>query len=232
MKSKPEFAAIIIISIFAARSQAQDDIWAYLQKHASFVGGVVVVDDQKEKLVELRLVDDFAISGKFRGAARVSLFSITRAGEQAPQANVIPTSIEQVKAYSDGEAWLSIYREVTPGIALECLGGITVKMISVTGQVGDPLDGTKFAAACGPRFEKNGYQVSVLAGHFGPVSAGGKLAGPVPSILIHAYLPIAFLGKNTAFVPDFAFGATPDPINPQAARNITRTLRIGIAARF
>jgi hypothetical protein len=224
--------AAIIVSIFAARSQAQDDVWSYLQKHASFVGGVVIVDDQREKLVELRIVDDFAISGKFRGAVRVGLFSISRAGEQAPQPNVIPTSIEQVKAYSDGEAWLSVYREVTPGIAVECLGGITVKMVSVTGQVGDPLDGTKFAAACGPRFEKNGYQVSILGGHFGPVSAGGKLAGPVPSILIHGYIPLAFLGKNTAFVPDLAFGATPDPLDPKAARTITRTLRLGIATRF
>lgn len=222
----------IFTLLFAARSQAQDDVWSYLQKHASFVGGVVIVDDQKEKLVELRIADDFAISGKFRGAARLSLFSITRAGDIAPQANVIPTSIEQVKAYSDGEAWLSVYREVTPGLAIECLGGITVKMVSVTGQVGDPLDGTKFAAACGPRLEKNGYQLSILGGHFGPVSAGGKLAGPVPSILIHGYFPLAFLGKSTAFVPDLAFGATPDPLDPNSARTITRTLRLGIATRF
>lgn len=224
--------AAVILTIFAARSQAQDDLWGYLQKHASFVGGVVIVDDQKEKLVELRIVDDFAISGKFRGAFRASLFSITRAGDQAPRANVIPTSLEQVKAYSDGEGWLSVYREITPGLAIECLGGITFKMASVTGQVGDPLDGTKFAAACGPRIEKRGYQVSILGGHFGPVSAGGKLAGPVPSLLIHAYLPLGFLGRNTAFVPDLAFGATPDPLDPKAARTITRTLRLGIATRF
>lgn len=224
--------AAVIISIFAAKSQAQDDLWSYLQRHASFVGGVVIVDDQKEKLVELRIVDDFAISGKFRGAFRASLFSITRAGEQAPNAGVIPTSLEQVKAYSDGEGWLSVYREITPGLAIECLGGITFKMASVTGQVGDPLDGTKLAGACGPRFEKAGYQVSVLGGHFGPVSAGGKLAGPVPSILIHGYFPLKFMGKGTAFVPDLAFGATPDPTDPKAARNITRTLRLGIATRF
>lgn len=224
-----------VISVLALIALAQvaagEDLLAYVQKHASFVGGVVVVDDQKEKLVELRIVDDFAISGKIRGSVRVGLFSITRAGDQAPQAT-IPTSLEQVKAYSDGEAWLAVYREIRPGFAVECLGGVAVKMASVTGQVGDPLDGTKFAGACGGRFSRDKHHVSVLAGHFGPVSAGGKLAGPVPSILIHAYLPLGFLGKSTAFVPDLAFGATPDPIDPRAARTITRTLRLGIATRF
>ena len=223
--------AAAILTIFATSTQAQDDLWGYVQKHASFVGGVVVVDDQKEKLVELRIVDDFEISGKFRGAFRLGLFSITRAGENAPSAT-IPTSIEDVKAYSDGEGWLSVYRDFNANIALECTAGVTFKMVSVTGQVGDPLDGTKFAAACGPRVSYAGNQVSILGGHFGPVSAGGKLAGPVPSVLIHAYIPLTFLGKNTAFVPDLAFGATPDPLDPSAARTITRTMRLGIATRF
>jgi hypothetical protein len=227
-----QIIALAALSIIPAPVRAQDgDFWTYLQKHASFVGGVVVVDDEKQKLVELRIVDDFAISGKFRGAFRLGLFSITRAGEQAP-VNQIPTSLEQVKAYSDGEAWLSVYRTITPGIAIECTGGLAFKMVSITGQVGDPLDGTKLAGVCGPRFEKDGYQVSVLGGHFGPVTAGGKIAGPVPSILIHAYIPLKFLGKSTAFVPDLAFGATPDPLNPAAARSIARTLRLGIATRF
>lgn len=226
-----QIALVAVLSLFGSFAHA-DDVWAYVQKHASFVGGVVIVDDQKEKLVELRIVDDFPITDQVRGTFRLGLFSITRAGETAPAGNSIPTSLEAVKAYSDGEAWLSVYHDFKPGIGIECTGGVAFKMASVTGQVGDPLDGTKFAAACGPRLSKSGYQVSVLGGHFGPVSAGGKLAGPVPSVLIHAYIPLTFLGKNTAFVPDLAFGATPDPLDPSAARTITRTMRLGIATRF
>lgn len=223
---------LALLTLAPSFARADGDVFTYLQNHASFVGGFVDVDGEKQKLVEVRVTDDFLVSGKFRAAVRVGLFSITRAGENAPPANSLPSSLEGVKAYSDGEAWLSVYRELTPGLAIECTGGVAFKMTSVTGQIGDPLDGTKFAGACGPRLSKNAYRISVLGGHFGPVSAGGKLAGPVPSVLIHASIPLRFLGANTAFVPDLAFGATPDPKDPKASRDITRTLRLGIETRF
>lgn len=210
--------ALLLIAI-ASTSRAED-LGAYLAKHASAVAGLVVVDDQKEKLVELRIVDDFAIAPQYRGFARLSLFSIMRAGELAPP--TIPTTVEQAKAYSDGEVWLGAYRIINPTLAIEVLGGVTWKMTSITGQVGDPLDGTKLALAAGPRITLMGNEVSILLGHFGPVVEADKLAGPVPSVLIHAYIP---LGAKAAFVPDFAFGRLPD-------RTFVRTLRLGIATRF
>lgn len=218
------FVLAFIAALFAPSAVHAGDLFEYLRSHGSFVGGVAVVDDQKEKIVELRLVEDFPLGKTFRGAARVSLFSIQRAGEQTPTPR-IPTSIEEVKAYSDGEVWLSVYRPFNENVAIECLGGITFKMISITGQIGDPLDGTKFAGACGPRLSKNGYRVSVLAGHFGPVTEAKKLAGFVPAVLVHGYIPLAFLGDSTAFVPDLAFGRLAD-------HTLSRTIRLAIATRF
>lgn len=227
MKKNCRVALAAILLMIAPHAVAADgDLFTYLRDHASAVFGTVVVDDTKEKLVELRLVDAFEISKKhaMSGEARVSLFSITRAGEAAPQAT-IPTSADELKMYSDGEVWLALYKRLNDNVSVEVLGGFMFKMISVTGQTGDPLDGTKAAFGVGLRFEKNGYKISVVPAHFGPVVEDKKLAGFVPSLLIHSYIPAPFLGKNTALVPDFAFGRKAD-------KTFSRNLKLAIATRF
>ena len=223
MKAKLFVVALLLSVVFAPTVYSQH-IASYLQKHAAFVGGVVIVDAQKEKLVELRVTDDFPAVEKVRISLRASLFSITRAGETIPDPR-IPLTLEQAKAYSDGEGWISLYRPVTPNVAVECTAGVTFKMISITGQVGDPLDGTKLAGACGVRASEGDYNVSVLAGHFGPVVEDAHVAGFVPSVLIRAHIPLRFLGKTSSFVPDLAFGK-------QSNGEFSRSLRLGIATRF
>ncbi len=219
-------ALTITLALAPSLASAQD-LFSYLREHASAVFGTVVVDDTKQKLIELRIADNFVLHEKHKvnGAARVSLFSITRAGEAAPQNTTIPLSLDELKSYSDGEVWLSVYKRIAPNVSIEVLGGFTFKMISVTGQVGDPLDGTKAAFGAGLRFDKNGYQASVILSHFGPVVEEKKLAGFVPSLLIHSYLPAKFLGERAALVPDLAFGRNADG-------TLSRTIKLAIATRF
>jgi hypothetical protein len=224
--------ASFLLSLAQPARAGDFNVFTYLTQHASVATGALVVDGQTHKVAELRFVDDFKITDKVRGAARVGLFSLTRAGESAPSPRV-PTSLEEVKAYSDGEVWLSVYRELKPGISIECIGGLTFKMTSITGTVGDPLDGTKAAGACGPRLSHLDYHVSVLGGHYGPVAESGKLMGFVPNVLIHAYLPMKFLGSNTAFTPDIALGATKAAVSdPDQRRTISKSIRLLISTRF
>lgn len=234
--SKDDIAAMMIafVLILPSPALAQDfNVFKYLTQHASVATGALIADGEAYKVVELRFVDDFRIADKWRGAARVGLFSLTRSGEQAPPPPTIPTTLDEIKAYSDGELWVSVRREIRQGIALECLGGFTFKMISITGSVGDPLDGTKLAGACGPRFSQGEYSISVLGGHYGPVADEGKLLGFVPNILIHGYLPMKFLGASTAFTPDLAFGAIPaDAKDPDQRRTVSKSLRLLISTRF
>ena len=216
-------AAILLLAL-APTARAADDLFSYLQKHASMVGGVVVVDGTQEKLIEIRISDDFGLGGKFRAAIRVSLFSVARAGEVQPS-GTIPTSLEEIETYSDAEAYFSTRYEFNPFIAGECLGGITLKTASIAGPTADPLDGTKLIGACGVRFSKNGYNLSLLGGHYGPVVEADKLAGFFPSLIIRSHIPLSLLGKNTAFVPDLAFGREKDG-------RLTRSLRLALSTRF
>lgn len=224
---------IAMASPAAAQEKKEFNLFEYLRTHAYVSGGPLVLDGENHTVYEVRLVDDFKISDQFRGAARVSLFSLTRAGEQAPPPKIPTTIREATEAYSDGEVWLSVYRVIKPWLALECLGGLTFKMASLSGSKGDPLDGTKSAFGCGPRFSYERNHISVIPSHYGPVADKGKLLGPAPSLLIHAHIPLTFLGKNTAFTPDVAFGADkPDPADPDQRRNITKALRLLVSARF
>lgn len=230
-KIKPIQIIALILALCSAQARAED-LFAYLKSHGSIVTGLAIVDDQKEKLIEFQVNDDFQISGPLRSAVRVGLFSITRAGEQAPQPG-IPVSLEQVKSYSDGEVWVSLYRDVKPGFGLEVTGGWMFKMTSITGQVGDPLDGSKFALVGGLRFSRGDYRVSIAGGHYGPVSAGGKVASFVPSLILHANLPVKFIGDNVSFVPDLGFGAErAEPGDPDQRRKFTRTIRLALRSTF
>lgn len=229
--------AVLVVAMlsFAPAANAQD-LWNYLKTHSSLVGGAVVVDDQKEQLVEFRVTDTFDVVEKVKADVRVGLFSINRAGETKPvNLSEIPSTLEQVKAYSDGEVWVSAYRPFTPTLAAVCIGGVTFKMISVIGTVGDPLEGTKVAGGCGVRFTgtNNGVVVDVVGGHYGPVSENDHIAGFIPNLIINGHIPLRFIGKNTAFVPDLAFGAKKPLItDPDQRRIFTRTLRLGIETRF
>lgn len=235
-KKKAIVVASMLFLALATPALAQDkefNLFDYLRSHAYVSGGPLVLDGENHTVYEVRLVDDFQISADFRGAARVSLFSLTRAGEQAPPPKIPTTLKEASEAYSDGEVWLSVYRVIKPWLAVECIGGLTFKMASISGSKGDPLDGTKAAFGCGPRFSYRRNHVSLIPSHYGPVADKGKLLGPAPSLLVHAHIPLTFLGKNTAFTPDLAFGATaPAPSDPDKRRNITKALRLLVSARF
>lgn len=204
------------------------DGWEYLQNHLSIVGGMVIADDQLEKLIEIRIVDDFPVAEKFRGVVRASAFSINRAGLSIPDPK-IPLSVQDLKAYSDGEVWAALYRPLNEFFSAECLGGVTFKMISITGTVGNPYDGTKIAGACGFRFNSSNRKVNifVLGGHYGPVATEqGTFAGFIPNVIIHAYIPLDFLGSHMSFVPDLAFGRN------SITGVVTRSIRLGIATDF
>lgn len=224
--------ALILPSQALAQEPKEVSPFEYALAHAYFSSGTLVVDGESHAVVEVRFVDDFRLASKLRGAARVSLFTLTRAGEQAP-APTIPTTLQEAKAYSDGEVWLALYREIKPWLALECASGLSFKMTSLAGTVGDPLDGTKVGAGCGPRLAYQRNHVSILAGHYGQVVDRGKVVGFVPSVLVHAFIPLTFLGKNTAFTPDLAVGATlPSATDPDQRRDMTKSLRLLVSTRF
>jgi hypothetical protein len=214
------------------------DLAAYLRTHAYLTGGTFRTAGETRAVYELRFVDDFPISGDtYRGAARVSLFSLTRAGEQAPPQQGIPASIKDAtSAYSDGEVWLSARKILKPWLAAECIGGVTFKMASLSGSVGNPLDGTKVGVGCGVRLTFQDNHLSIIPGSFGPVADGDKLLGPLPSVMASLYVPLAFLkifGKHSAFTPDFAFGAAPPlPGDPDQRRQLTQSIRLLISSGF
>lgn len=217
----------------SAGAQAREaDLFSYITEHSYLAGGPLLVDGEKATIFEVRFVDDFALGASTRGVARVSLFTLQRQGEPAPPAPGIPTSLEAAAAYSDGEVWLGVYRQFRPWLALECVGGLTFKMTSLSGTVGDPLDGTKMGLGCGPRLSYRGNNLSVLGGHYGPVAEKGQLLGFVPQVFVHAYLPLSFLGKNTAFTPDLAFGRS-DVVSPDpTVSTVKATMRLLVSTRF
>jgi hypothetical protein len=222
--------ALVAFALLPAPARAEEPLFQWLKQHGSITSGTLIVDKAKHTLVEIRFVDDFEIKGSLRGVARVALFSLARDGQPQVTAG-IPTSLEDVKAYSDGELWFGLYKQLHPNVAIECLGGVQVKMPALFGNTDDPLDGTKLAGGCGPRFRHGNAHASVLLGHYGSVLDGERLAGFAPSVLIHAYIPMPFLGSNWALAPDLAFGGAP-PEPGQEHRRITRSLRLVVSKSF
>ncbi len=214
-------------------AKSEFDLAKYLTEHAYFTGGTLMTEGQKSTVYELRFVDDFPIAESVRGVARVSLFTLQRQGEPAPALpGGLPANLSEAAVYSDGEVWFAAYRSFNANFALECATGVTFKMTSLSGTVGDPLDGTKFGAGCGPRFSHAGNHISFLAGHYGPVAVGGKLLGFAPNLFVTAYVPLTFLGANTAFTPDFAFGKLDGASPDSAAGNVKSTMRLLVSTRF
>lgn len=221
-------AQLVLLALLPGAS-AQADVFDYLNKHKAAGYGPLTVDGETRPVIELRFFDDFQLVPKWRAGVRFSLFTLARAGETAPPR--VPASIDELsRTYSDGEVWVSVRREIRQGLAFECLSGLTFKMVSITGSVGDPLDGTKAAAACGLRLSRGEFYVSTLGGHYGPVADTRRVLGFVPNVLVHGNAPLSRVLKNTAFAPDIALGATVDPVTKR--RKLTRSIRLLLVTSF
>ena len=220
--------------------EEQDSVFGYIAKRASLVSGVLAVDGgpvagsagTAKEFIEVRFVDDFAL-GKgergFRGVARLSLFALARSGESLPPPS-IPTTIEEVTAFSDAELWLALYKPISDGVALECLGGVTAPMTSITGKVGNPLDGTRWSGACGARAFQGDTHLTLAFGSIGTVAEGGDF-GFIPSMILTGYVPMPFAGTGWSFVPDLAVGVY-QRTDPLANRKVSYSFRVAIAKEF
>jgi hypothetical protein len=81
---------ILSLLLLSSGASAQDAL-TYVKAHASIVGGFVDADGSREKIVELRISDDFALAPRWRAAVRVSLFSVTR-GKAGPRLRPAPVA--------------------------------------------------------------------------------------------------------------------------------------------
>lgn len=157
-------------------------LFEYLKDHTSVVSGVASADGQRSEYVSVAIDDDFLIAPKFHGFGNLSLFGRQRAGESNPTPEV-PLSLDALALYSAGELTGGAYFEATPKVAIECRTGVSFSMTGITGKQGDPVDSSKFTAGCGPRFTGGPGRLSVIFGHYGPVDAGAKLWGFVPTTI-------------------------------------------------
>lgn len=216
-------AALVALAPSFAKAE---DPFAYFGRHASIVSGSFVTEEGKRSdFVALRFVDEFKLADKFTGFARVDLFQRARDGEVLADPT-IPTSAEALKAYSDGEVYVGAFYTLKDHLAAQCVGGAIFAMTSLSGSVGDPLDGTKVVGVCGVRFFDAESHLSVMAGHVGPVVEGGKVAGAVPSLVAEAYVPLPWMGTGFALTPDLSVGRN------LAAKKTVWSTRLAISKRF
>ena len=218
--------------------EQEDSVFGYIAKRASLVSGVLAVDagpnggsGTAKEFIEVRFVDDFGIGKSgVRGVARLSLFTLARSGESLPPPT-IPTTLQEVTAFSDAELWLALYKPVSDGVALECLGGVTAPMTSITGKVGNPLDGTRWSGACGARAYQGDTHLTLAFGSIGTVEEGGDFGDIIPSMILTGYIPMPFAGTGWAFTPDLAVGIY-KKTDPLASRRISYSMRVAISKRF
>lgn len=209
--------------------EQEESIFGYLGSHSSLLSGVLATEANEKQFIEVRFVDDFGIGSGFRGAVKVSLFTLARSGESLPTPTV-PTSIEEVTAYSDAELWVSVYKPVAENIAIEALGGIQTAMTSLTGKVGNPADPTKINGAIGVRAFNGDTNLTLAGGLIGSVSEDGDFLGFIPSLILHGYIPMPFAGTGWALVPELSVGVKPE--DPSGRRQITRSFKVGISKHF
>ena len=234
------FGATVTALALQASAAFPEDLWSYVSKHSSVVSGTLasnagcqafeVCPIKQSEFVSLRVVDRFDIGSGFSGVARLDLFSRTRDAE-------VPASDSDAaligSAYSSGEVSFSLLRKVATTssgavVEVECMGGFDFAMTGVGGSVGAPEDGTKVLAGCGPRYQSGDGSVSVILGHFGPVVDSAKLLGFTPSLMIHGYFPLKFMGDGFAFAPDVLIGSR----QVADGRALTKSFRLGISKRF
>lgn len=194
---------VLILCLLPAFASAQEpekpqDFLAYAKAHASIVSGVEIAGERSE-FVSLSLDDDFALAGKVRGFASLSLFSRQRASED-PE---LPASVDELGIYSAGEAFAGAYWQWLPKLAIECRAGMTFAMVGITGTVGGPVDGSKFIGGCGPRMSGPAGRLSILFGHSGPVDDGAKFYGFIPSTIFAGEFA---LPSNMALLVDISAG--------------------------
>lgn len=168
----------------AGPALAQDQtLFDYLKTHTSIVSGVARANGESAEYVSVSLDDEFSLSPKLTGFGNLSLFGRQRvAGESVPNPEV-PITLEGLALYSAGEMTAGAFYAVHQKIAIECRGGVSFKMAALTGQIGEPVDPSKFTAGCGPRFTGGPGRLSVIFGHYGPVSEGERLWGFIPTTI-------------------------------------------------
>lgn len=211
--------AIFALLLVASTARAQD-VGAYLKDHGTILAGVAVIDGHAEKLVQVGLSDRYDFGAGWKGGYRVALFSVARAGKIQPTG--LPSTVSDLKAYSDGEVWIFGSRAIRGPISVEAIGGVTFKTASFAGPDVNPLDGTKVAALIGVVFEKNGYVLGFDGGHYGPVVEQGKVASLLPSLVLHTRIP---MGAKATLVGEAAFGRLLD-------KTLAQSYRGGIETRF
>lgn len=210
---------VVLLLAIAGPALAQDP-FAWATEHASIVTGSFVTEctdvtptasrvapTRKEcprtEFAGIRIQDSFALAHRLTGFVRVDLFSRARAGETQKQPSV-PTTVEALQEYSNGEAYLGAYYSLSERFAWQCVGGVMFAMpaISMT-RVGAPADATKYVMACGPRVGRGETYASLMGGHVGPVVEGDRLLGFLPSLVLSARVP---LKEWLAFTPDVSIG--------------------------
>lgn len=176
------FLAIALLAI-ALPARAQDNLLDYVKNHASVVSGVASANGERSEFVSLAVDVDFEMTPKLRGFGYLSLFGRQRVDGGSVVTPGIPMSLDELALYSAGEIGGGAYYLWTPKVALECRGGVSFKMVALTGQKGDPVDSSKFLGACGPRLTGGPGRLSILIGHYGAVDEGEKFFGFAPSLI-------------------------------------------------
>jgi hypothetical protein len=195
--------AILLLSLaLPASAQEGPDLLTWIRDHSSVVSGVATADGEHVEFISLALKTDFEVKPKFRGFAELNLFSRQRSGESI-QTPGVPMSLQDLAIYSAGEAVAGAYYEWTPKVGFECRGGVNFAMIALTGTHGEPVDPSKFLGACGLRLTGGPGRLSVLGGHSGPVDAGAKLFGFIPSMVFNGEFR---LSGGVSFVLDISAG--------------------------
>lgn len=169
-----------LFGVSVARAQ-EPTLLDYVKDHVSVVSGVAAANGARSEYVSLSLDDDFELAPKLHGMGSLSLFGRQRVAGESIIDPEVPTSLDALALYSAGQVEGGLYYTFTDKIALECRGGMTFAMIGITGKMGDPVDPTKFLFGCGVRLTGGPGRLSVLPGHYGPVDAGAKWYGFIPT---------------------------------------------------
>lgn len=206
-----------------AQDPQKPDLLTWVKDHSSIVSGVALANQEHTEYISLDLAVDFEIKPRLRGFGHLSLFGRQRVDGESIETPGIPLSLEDLALYSAGELAGGFYFEWTPKVGIECRGGVSFQMISLTGMKGDPVDPSKFMGACGPRITGGPGRLSVLFGHYGAVDEGEKFWGFVPSMVFDGEF------KFTESVDFVVFVASGRDLTTQLA---VTTARFGLRKQF